>query len=156
MTRFTAITLLILAASLLVSCGGSQPDAGPEIIAIEDDPDLAPFPTDTSDSQAGQPGIDPATAALIAKGDTTFNTGFCQKCHQTGGVGGERAPDLTDSEWVHCDGTVEGIAKVINSGVPKDKLVNKSYPFNMRAASGMQLSEADVQALAAYVHSLGQ
>ena len=95
-------------------------------------------------------------AALIALGSTAFNEGFCQKCHNAGGVGGDRAPDLTDTEWVQCDGTVEGIRAVIVSGVPEEKHSKAGYPFGMNGAARMNLSDATVDALAAYVHSLSQ
>ena len=95
---------------------------------------------------------------LIALGDIAFNTtpGFCAKCHNAGGVGGERAPDLTDAEWTQCDGTVDGIRTVIISGVPKDKHSKPGYQFGMNSAAKMNLDDTTIDALATYIHSLSQ
>ena len=95
---------------------------------------------------------------LIALGDIAFNTtpGFCAKCHNSGGGGGERAPNLTDAEWTQCDGTVDGIRAVIISGVPKDKHSKPDYQFGMNSAAKMNLDDTTIDALATYIHSLSQ
>ncbi len=116
--------------------------------------------TDSASSAAPDAAPTPAVlsggAELIALGDAAFNDGFCQKCHNAGGIGGDRAPNLTDDEWVQCDGTIEGIRSVIISGVPEEKHSKPGYPFGMNGAAMMKLDDATVDALAAYVHSLSQ
>ncbi len=59
-------------------------------------------------------------------------------------------PDLTDNEWLHSDGTLEGIAKVITTGVPKPR----NAPAPMPPKGGVSLTEEQVQAVAACLYSL--
>ena len=150
MNRPKIYLLSLLPALALASCS-SEPaeptgDESAPAAAIESSPSV-------SDASMNESSPSPE---LIALGNTTFNTGFCHKCHQQGGVGGERAPNLTDDEWVQCDGTVEGIKSVIISGVPVEKHSKPGYPFGMNSAAKMNLDDATVDALAAYIHSLSQ
>src|SRR3954470_13535843 len=59
------------------------------------------------------------TAAMIAQGDTIFNTNSCQKCHRPHGIGGRLAPNLTDQAWVHIDGSYDAIVKLVTTGFTK-------------------------------------
>jgi len=143
---------LAAALPIMASCSSQAPDPGPETVTMETEPAPAQAQTGTADaSESAAP-----SAELIARGSTAFNTGFCAKCHLEGAVGSDRAPNLGDSEWVHCDGTVEGIMAVIRSGVPKDKLSRPEYPFAMNSAAKMNLDDQTVEALAAYVWSLSR
>lgn len=93
-------------------------------------------------------------AAAISRGKTVFSGAIgCTKCHQTNGRGGQRGPNLTDDKWLHCDGTIEGIKKVILAGVSTNKLKNASFP-SMRATTSLIGQDEDLTDLAAYVHSL--
>jgi mono/diheme cytochrome c family protein len=60
-------------------------------------------------------------------------------------------PNLTDSEWLNTDGTLEGITKTIQSGVPTPK----KAPAPMPPMGGASLTPDQVRAAATYVHSLG-
>lgn len=96
-------------------------------------------------------------AAAIARGKTSFTgSNHCDKCHGTGGRGGRRAPSLADDKWLHCDGSIEGIKKVILTGVSEDKLKDKSRLFPMRPARNLASNEKELADLAAYVHSLSR
>ena len=95
--------------------------------------------------------------AMIALGDSVFHgkagTALCYVCHGSAGKGvAGLGPDLTDKEWLHGDGSVTFIAKVVTDGVVKPK----KLPAPMPPKGGGQLSDAQVNAVAAYVHSLGQ
>lgn len=103
-------------------------------------------------SAAGSPRV--ASAALIAKGDSIFHGlaagGTCQACHGPGGKGGTLAPDLTDAIWLHGDGSVAFLERIVTSGVATPK----KYPAPMPPMGGAALSPSDVQAVAAYVSAL--
>ena len=94
--------------------------------------------------------------AAIARGKSAYAIGSCGRCHQSSGRGGRRGPDLTDDDWIHCDGGIEGIRKVLLSGVPKSKLSDSSRPSGMKSATEYGLEDQQIADLAIYVHSLSQ
>jgi len=94
--------------------------------------------------------------AAIARGADAYNVGRCGKCHLASGRGGQRGPDLTDSQWLHCDGSVKGIRKVLVSGVPSNKLKDASRTLGMDPATDLIPDENQLTDLAIYVHSLSQ
>jgi mono/diheme cytochrome c family protein len=92
-------------------------------------------------------------SALVARGDAVFHgPGNCYACHGSKGEG-LVGPNLTDSEWIHSKGTLEDIEVQINNGVPKEE--SKSG-IPMPPKGGSTISDEDVKACAAYVHSLSQ
>jgi mono/diheme cytochrome c family protein len=92
---------------------------------------------------------------LVALGDSVFHGqaggGTCYVCHGQDAKGSGVGPNLTDSEWLNTDGTLAGITKTIQSGVPTPK----KAPAPMPPMGGASLSPDQVKAVAAYVHSLG-
>jgi cbb3-type cytochrome c oxidase subunit III len=100
----------------------------------------------SAEAQAAAP-----SAAVIAKGDSIFHTtGMCYACHgqKAEGVVG---PNLTDAEWIHGDGSIDMIVKTVMHGIPKEE--SKSG-IVMPPKGGSTISDDDVKAVAAYVHSL--
>jgi mono/diheme cytochrome c family protein len=97
------------------------------------------------------------TAQLIATGDSLFNNGACVRCHGAKGVGGTNGPSLVAGPWLHHRGSVQEIAQTITTGVPRERLKDTSRRFPMNPRGGpMNLSEAQVQAVAAYVWSISR
>jgi cbb3-type cytochrome c oxidase subunit III len=76
--------------------------------------------------------------------------GNCQVCHGPDAKGTPLAPDLTDAEWLNIDGKLESIVKVVKEGVAAPK----KHPAPMPPMGGAQLSDTEVQNVAAYVFSL--
>jgi tetratricopeptide (TPR) repeat protein len=119
-----------------------------------------PFTTDAAIAQA--PSLDtipPARiSALIRAGSGTYNDGTCIFCHAPGGRGsGRRAPDLSDVEWLHSEGDVNGIMQTIFWGVRKEDIrAVKPRPFQMNPKGGMNITNPDLFALSVYVWSLSQ
>lgn len=107
--------------------------------------------------ESGQGAAPDASPATLALGDSIFHGkvggALCYVCHGPAakGVPG-LGPDLTDKEWLNADGTLESIAKIVESGVPKPK----KMPAPMPPKGGGQLNPAQVKAAAAYVHSLSK
>ena len=88
---------------------------------------------------------------LVAKGDALFRgSGNCYACHGSKGEG-LVGPNLTDAEWIHSKGSYDEIVAQINDGVPKEK---SKTGIAMPPKGGGTLSDDDVKAIAAYVHSL--
>lgn len=96
------------------------------------------------------------TAANIALGDSLFNTGACQRCHGKGGIGASNAPALDGKAWVQLKtGSFDEIATIITTGVASESIKDASHKFAMRARGGpMNLTDPQVQAVAAYVYTL--
>jgi cbb3-type cytochrome c oxidase subunit III len=104
-------------------------------------------------STSEAPAPEASASALIARGDAVFRgPGNCYACHGSKGEG-LVGPNLTDSEWIHSKGTLEDIEAQIIHGVPKEE--SKSG-IPMPPKGGSTMSDEDVKACAAYVHSLSQ
>ena len=88
---------------------------------------------------------------MVAKGDALFHSSAnCYACHGSKAEG-LIGPNLTDAEWIHSKGSYDDIVAQINKGVPKEE--SKSGVV-MPPKGGATLSDDDVKAIAAYVHSL--
>jgi mono/diheme cytochrome c family protein len=88
---------------------------------------------------------------MVAKGDALFHSSAnCYACHGSKAEG-LVGPNLTDAEWIHSKGSYEDIVAQITKGVPKEE--SKSG-IVMPPKGGATLSDDDVKAIAAYVHSL--
>jgi mono/diheme cytochrome c family protein len=92
-----------------------------------------------------------ATPAMIAQGDSIFHSsGNCYACHGAkaeGAVG----PNLTDAEWLHSDGSYDGIVKQITAGVSQ---AESKSGIMMPPKGGSSITDDQVKAVAAYVYSL--
>ncbi len=100
---------------------------------------------------------DSAFAGMVLTGAKLFNNASCTFCHAAGGRGTiQRAPNLTDMEWLHSMGDFEGILQTITWGVPRERMKAMTpRPFQMLPGGGAALNFPQRRALAAYVWSLG-
>lgn len=89
------------------------------------------------------PDRPPADPALLAKGSQLFGVN-CSFCHGSDARGGEGGPNLLRDSLVMDDKNGELITKVVQTGIP-DKGMPK---FDA-------LSQQDIVAIAAWLHSLG-
>jgi mono/diheme cytochrome c family protein len=141
-------TVLIALAGLGVSmldggvagrtAGGS--DSGPALSAMIARP------------LAARDTLDPA---MIALGDSIFHGkkagGLCFTCHGKDAKGlAALGPNLTDSTWLHGDGKMAFLMKVVKDGVGKPK---KSATV-MPPYGGSPLNAQQLEAVASYVLSL--
>jgi cytochrome c oxidase cbb3-type subunit III len=91
------------------------------------------------------------TPAAIAQGDSIFHKdGMCYACHGSNAQGAV-GPNLTDAEWLHGDGSYDMIVATVTSGVPADKA---KKGIAMPPKGGSSITDEQVKAVAAYVHSL--
>jgi mono/diheme cytochrome c family protein len=126
----------------------------PKPAALEK-PEAAAAPSNDAAVNPPPGSVDVAQRDAINVGSVAFQTAMCVKCHGDDATGTKRAPDLTDDEWLHVDGSVEQIRALIVAGVPKDKLKDPDRPFAMNPVTNFIQDEKQIDALAAYVHSLG-
>jgi mono/diheme cytochrome c family protein len=92
-------------------------------------------------------------AAMIAEGDSIFNSRSCMRCHGEGGSGGRNGPDLTDAVWVQSDGSLEGIRRTIFWGVRREAMSDPGWRFEMNPGGGADPTWEQYSSLAAYVWS---
>jgi mono/diheme cytochrome c family protein len=148
--RLARLTLpvAIAAAVTFAACGGGDKP-------VADDAGGAPA------GDAGAPpaltvSFDPAsiTDADLALGDSIFHgligATSCQSCHGAKGVNGAAAPSLADANWLHSDGSFEGIANTIKNGVMQPK----EFSGVMPPYGGAPLDPQKHRAVAAYVYRL--
>ncbi len=94
------------------------------------------------------------TAAQVALGRSIYHgearDGTCSGCHGSDGRGTNVGPALTGG-WLWGDGSVASLARVISAGVAKPR----KYSGAMPARGGAPLGDSDVDAVAAYVWTLG-
>jgi len=162
-------------AGLLSACGGGErgaegpPDTpaggagagAPPPAAGDTAPAAPPAGADTgAAADTGGAGTGAAPAGGGSKEQTALGQQIfqgkvggatCYVCHGQDAKGTGVGPNLTDSEWLNTDGTLAGITKTIQSGVPTPK----KAPAPMPPMGGASLSPDQVKAVAAYVHSLG-
>jgi glucose/arabinose dehydrogenase/mono/diheme cytochrome c family protein len=98
------------------------------------------------------PGASPDQVALgqrIFEGQAAGGT--CAGCHGTDGKGTAVGSDLTSGKWLWGNGSVRAITRTIARGVPKPK----NHTGAMPPMGGVQLSKADLAAVADYVWAIG-
>ena len=138
-------------AGLLTACGGGDAgDAEDTDTTEQPAPAPAPAPTPTPGPTGAAP--EGATPEMVAMGQTIFTgKGMCQTCHGPAATGTPLAPNLTDSEWLNItDASWENIQGVVRSGVPTPK----QHPSPMPPMGGAQLTDQEIQSVAAYVYSV--
>jgi mono/diheme cytochrome c family protein len=108
----------------------------------------------TSGQSRGAQALDPA---LIARGDSVFRGrlggSLCWTCHGANAKGQPNmGPDLTDTVWLHVDGTVAQIEALVRTGVARPKRGTVPMP----PWGGPPLDSARLHAVSVYVASLSR
>lgn len=165
---FTCLTAGVAMTLVLGACGEAADDtaetppagqtAAPttaEPAAPVTDPATAPTTTTPAPGAAAAPG-GTDNAALVSQGQQLYATSVCVSCHGPAGQGTPLAPSFTDSEylWVQPGpNAVAEAAELIKTGVPTPK--DPAHVAPMPAYGGVPLPDDQVNALAAYVMSMG-
>jgi glucose/arabinose dehydrogenase/mono/diheme cytochrome c family protein len=97
-----------------------------------------------------------ATAEQVALGRRIFHGeiagGTCAGCHGADGRGATIGPALNNGRWQWSDGSLAGIRRITAEGVAKPK----NYSGPMPPKGGAALTDAQLDAVAAYVWAIGQ
>ena len=104
-------------------------------------------PDEHEEGEEGEEGLpecpDPPPPGFVDRGREVYRgKGRCADCHGPEGTGAGGGPDLTDADWIH-GGEFEQIVRVVHEGAP-----------GMPPEGGADLTDDEVCAVAAYVHSL--
>jgi cytochrome c5 len=131
--------------------------------AVEGAADAAEAATDAATQAAediagsSAPGDRPegVTAAMVEEGRAVYaGAGLCTTCHAPDGSGVPNlGSNLVDDEWLHSDGSYEGIVATVTNGVPA---AQSSTGVPMIARGGSSISDAQVRAVSAYVWTLSR
>jgi mono/diheme cytochrome c family protein len=136
--RRTLVTLTLLLGA--IACG-EKPD--------DDD---KPAAAQTAEEVSWDPKE--ITPQMLALGDSLFHgligATSCQACHGADAKQGTVAPVLTDAEWLHSDGSWEGIHTTVKSGV----MAPKQFTSIMPPFGGAPLTLVQSRSVAAYVYKL--
>jgi mono/diheme cytochrome c family protein len=172
--RWTAMLALVFALGL-TACGGdangsdadqavadakeAMAEAGETVSGAMDDAREAVEDAGDAVSEAvdaiKQEMPEGVTKEMIAKGKGIYmGAGICSSCHGPAGKGiPSLGANLTDDEWLHSDGSYDGIVKTVMEGVTAQE---SSSGVPMPAKAGTNISDDDVKAVAAYVWTLSR
>jgi mono/diheme cytochrome c family protein len=147
--QWKVLALGTIMATGLAACGGDQTAD-----------DAATGETPEATQPAGQQPAEAmnlpegVTQEQVAQGRQLFSgQGACHACHNPQATGTQLAPDLTDDEWLNVSGrNMEEIVQLIHDGVQQPV----EHPAPMPPMGGANLNDEQVEALAAYIVSLGQ
>ena len=92
-----------------------------------------------------------ATEAEVKAGEALFRGKTCTGCHGADAKGTPLGPDLTAGTWLWGDGGLASIRSTIDKGVAAPK----QYRSPMPARGGAGLTDAELQAVSAYVWAVG-
>lgn len=125
-----------------------QAAASPDALPPEGiHPDAGNAPKLTPPPGATQEHVD--LGAKVFAGEVAGAT--CAGCHGADGLGTPVGPALDTGKWLWGDGTLKSLTEIIANGVPEPK----QHPGAMPPMGGVELSKADLDAVAAYVWALG-
>ncbi len=154
--RWTAMFALVFALGLSACGGDANGNSANEAVAKSADAaveaaDAANEAVETIKQELPE-GV---TAEMVAQGKTIYSgAGICSSCHGPAGAGvPSLGADLTDAEWLHSDGTYEGVVKTVKEGVTAQA---SSSGIPMPAKGGTKISDDDVNAVSAYVWTLSK
>jgi glucose/arabinose dehydrogenase/mono/diheme cytochrome c family protein len=106
-------------------------------------------------AQASLPVPPGSSASEVELGSKVFSGevggATCGGCHGAGGIGTPVGAVLTAGTWLWSDGSLAGLTKTIEEGVPEPK----AHPGAMPPMGGVELSPEHLKAVAAYVWALG-
>jgi mono/diheme cytochrome c family protein len=138
----------VVATTALVACGG---DAG-ETDDMTDDTTMTPAPAPAPVPTASGTPPEGATPEMVTQGQQIFaGKGNCFTCHGPEAQGTPLAPNLTDATWLNLtDPAWQNLQQAIRNGVPTPV----EHPSPMPPMGGAQLSDQEIQAVAAYVYSI--
>ena len=154
--RGNAGNLLVIATVVVAgvaACGGGGEQANNTAgNTAATTPPAASTDTTQGGGAGGQGG-----SAMVALGDSIFHGtaggGICFTCHGADAKGIQGlGPDLTDTTWLHGDGSLDFIKNTVRNGVPTPKQAAAPMP-PMGVAP---LTPAQVDAVAEYVASLSR
>lgn len=172
--RVPTIAVLASVALLAVACGGekAKQNTGTNTTSTAGGA-MAPAGSTTAPAAAPAPGSTAAagaaaggaaagaanpsaiTSQMVALGDSIFHGkaagGLCFTCHGADAKGTPLAPPLVQHQWKTGDGSYGFLITRVKEGMPNP---TPPYTAPMPPMGGANLTQQQIQAVAAYVYSL--
>ena len=152
---WAAPMMLLLLLGVVLGCGQDDSPPPPADEGSGDAMEPAEsVPTSAEEAMALDESLLPegVTVAMVEEGRELFSGGgICSTCHLDGS-GSPLAPDLTDDTWLNVDGEYSSIVELVKTGVPEPV----EHPGMMLPRAGMPLTDAQVEAVAAYTYMLSR
>lgn len=150
MNKHRMILLATMAVGL-AACSGGDSDSSSTMKDTAGNEQAASADAGTKDLTLP----DGVTASMVEEGKSIFaGPGICVTCHGRDATGVPNlGSNLTDEEWIHSDGSYEGIVQTIMDGVPANA---STVGLPMPPKGGSAISSDQVNAVAAYVWSLSK
>jgi len=158
--RWTAMFALVFAFGLSACGGDANGNSADEAVAKS--VDAATEAVDAANDAVAeavetieQELPEGVTVEMVEQGKAVYGgAGICSSCHGPAGAGiPSLGADLTDSEWLHSDGSYDGVSKTVMEGVTAQA---SSSGVPMPAKGGTNISDDDVKAVSAYVWTLSK
>ena len=158
--RWTAMFALVFALGLSACGGDANGNSADEAVAKSVDAateavDAATDAVAEAVETAEQELPEGVTMEMVEQGKAIYGgAGICSTCHGPAGAGiPSLGANLTDSEWLHSDGSYDGVTKTVMEGVTTQA---SSSGVPMPAKGGTNISDDDVKAVGAYVWTLSK
>lgn len=156
--RWTAMFALVFAFGLSACGGDANGNSADEAVAKSVDAateavDAATDAVAEAVETIEQELPEGVTVEMVEQGKAIYGgAGICSTCHGPAGAGiPSLGANLTDSEWLHSDGSYDGVTKTVMEGVTAQA---STSGVPMPAKGGTNISDDDVKAVAAYVWTL--
>lgn len=154
-TRGVTSVGMLLGLMAWLACGGGETgqQMGSGEAAAAETPAGQPMAEAEQQSEMKLP--EGVTAEMVAQGKEIFGgAGLCNVCHgpEGGGMPGLGA-DLTDAEWLHGDGSYDGIVQTVMDGVNASE---SSVGTAMPPKGGSGITDDQAKAVSAYVYTLSK
>lgn len=151
---------LLVTVLFVTACGGAdapEPETAGDAPLESEAP--APMPEAAPAEAPASPGAAPAAsggdAVMIAAGEQVYRgQGLCFTCHGQDAQGTPLAPNLTDSEWMWIEDPTTDLQTKLVTMIRTGVAQPQEYPAPMPPMGGAQLSEEQLQSVAAYVASI--
>ncbi len=99
----------------------------------------------------------PFSAETIAAGDSVYHLASCVQCHGPDVSGTANGPSLRGPVWKNTNGSYNDFVRIINTGIPREQIMDPAYRLPMPARGGVPvLSNDDIRVIAAYVYSISR
>jgi len=154
MIKYQTILLATLAVGFAACRGGESESSSAAQATARDE--SRPPPAASTDAGTDKLTLpEGVTTAMVEDGKSIFSgRGICATCHGRDATGMPNlGSDLTDEEWIHSDGSYEGIVQTIMDGVAANA---STVGMPMLPKGGAAISDDQVKAVAAYVWTLSK